>query len=99
HHVRLRRDVADGVQVYQVPLPAAVAVKEGLNLPRYPSMPGRLKARKAALRTVTVQPTWGGLRKVRLRQPRDDRAATILLGEGAAAAPAVVDVLHELGVS
>lgn len=96
--VRLRRDVADGVEVYRLPLPAAVAVKEGLNLPRYPSMPGRLKARKAQLQVVPVRPAPGGLRKVRLRQPREDRAAAIRLGEGAAAAPAVVDVLVELGV-
>lgn len=96
--VRLRRDVADGVEVYRLPLPAAVAVKEGLNLPRYPSMPGRLRARKAELRTIAVQPSAGGLRKVRLRQPRDDRAAAVVLGHGAAAAPAVVDVLHELGL-
>src|SRR5690606_33354188 len=45
--VRLRREIADGSEVYQLSLPAAVAVKEGLNLPRYPSLPGRLKAKKA----------------------------------------------------
>jgi electron transfer flavoprotein beta subunit len=96
--LRLRREVADGVEVYRLPMPVAVAVKEGLNLPRYPTMPGRLRARKAQLQTIAVQPSAGGLRKVRLRQPRDDRAAAVLLGHGAAAAPAVVDVLEELGV-
>lgn len=96
--LRLRREVADGVEVYRVPMPTAVAVKEGLNLPRYPTMPGRLRARKAQLETIAVQPAAGSLRKVRLRQPRDDRAAAVVLGHGAAAAPAVVDVLEELGV-
>jgi len=96
--LRLRREVADGVEVYRLPMPVAVAVKEGLNLPRYPTMPGRLRARKAQLQTIAVQPSAGGLRKVRLRQPRDDRAAAVVLGHGAAAAPAVVDVLEELGV-
>lgn len=96
--VRLRREVPDGFEVYDVPLPAAVAVKEGLNLPRYPSMPGRLKAKKTQLRTIAVDPPAGGLRKVRLRQPRDDRAAAVVLGQGAAAAPAIVDMLEELGV-
>lgn len=95
--LRLRRDVATGVEVYEVPLPTAAAVKEGLNLPRYPTMPGRLKARKAQLRTIPFEPPAGGLRKLRLRQPRDDREAAIVLGHGAAAAPAVVDVLEELG--
>ncbi|MQA60220.1 MAG: electron transfer flavoprotein beta subunit/FixA family protein [Actinophytocola sp.] len=95
--LRLRRDVATGVEVYEVPLPTAAAVKEGLNLPRYPTMPGRLKARKAQLLTIPFEPAAGGLRKVRLRQPHDDREAAIVLGHGAAAAPAVVDVLEELG--
>lgn len=96
--VRLRRDVSDGVEVYRLPLPAAAAVKEGLNLPRYPNLPGRLRAKKAPLRTVEFEPPRGGLRKVRLRQPADDRAAAVQLGTGAAAAPAMVDLLEELGV-
>ncbi|PRX51471.1 electron transfer flavoprotein beta subunit [Prauserella shujinwangii] len=96
--LRMRREAGDGVEVYRVPLPAAAAVREGLNLPRYPSLPGRLRARKAELRTVAVEPEPGGLRTVRLRQPADDRAAVVVLGHGAAAAPAVVDVLDELGV-
>ena len=94
----LRREVADGVEVYRLPLPAAAAVKEGLNLPRYPSMPGRLKAKKARIDVVPYTPEPGGLRKVRLRQPNDDREEAIVLGHGADAAPAVVDVLTQIGV-
>ena len=30
-------------------LPAVVSVKEGINLPRYPSLPGRMRAKKAAI--------------------------------------------------
>ncbi|WP_199431974.1 electron transfer flavoprotein subunit beta/FixA family protein [Qaidamihabitans albus] len=96
--LRLRREVPDGAELYELPLPAAAAVREGLNLPRYPNLPGRLRARKASLRTIAFEPPVGGLRKLRLRQPADDRAETVLLGQGAAAAPAVVDVLEELGV-
>ncbi|MFO7192753.1 MULTISPECIES: electron transfer flavoprotein subunit beta/FixA family protein [Thermocrispum] len=96
--VRLRREIADGSEVYQLSLPAAVAVKEGLNLPRYPSLPGRLKAKKAKLDTISWQPPPGGLRKIRLRQPEEKRADSVLLGHGPEAAPAVVDVLEELGV-
>ena len=35
-----------GWEIYELPLPAVVGVKEGINLPRYPSVPGRLRARK-----------------------------------------------------
>lgn len=96
--VRLQREAAEGVESYQVPLPVAAAVKEGLNLPRYPTMPGRLRARKARLQSVAADPAPGGLRKIRLRQPAEKDTETVLLGHGAAAAPAVADMLAKLGV-
>ncbi|HWF23935.1 MAG TPA: electron transfer flavoprotein subunit beta/FixA family protein, partial [Solirubrobacteraceae bacterium] len=40
--IRCEQEVAGGRDVYVVPMPAVVTVKEGLNLPRYPSVPGRL---------------------------------------------------------
>src|SRR5436305_10180481 len=43
---RCEQEVAGGRDVYVVPLPAVVTVKEGLNLPRYPSVPGRLRANR-----------------------------------------------------
>ncbi|MFC6871747.1 hypothetical protein [Haloechinothrix salitolerans] len=61
-------------------------------------MPGRLKAKKARIDVVPYTPEPGGLRKVRLRQPSDDREEAIVLGHGADAAPAVVDVLERIGV-
>ncbi|PXY22967.1 electron transfer flavoprotein subunit alpha [Prauserella muralis] len=96
--VRLRREVADGDERYVLPLPAAAGVREGLNLPRYPNLPGRLRAKKAAVHTIVARPEPGGLRTVRLRQPADEATGPVWLGRGAAAAPAVVDVLDELGV-
>ncbi|MDN5915800.1 MAG: electron transfer flavoprotein beta subunit/FixA family protein [Pseudonocardia sp.] len=94
----LRRHTATGAELYDVPLPAAVAVKEGINVPRYPTIKGRMRARKATLRTFGWQPAPGGLRTVALRRPREDRPETVLLGTGAGAAPAVVDMLTGLGV-
>lgn len=96
--VTLRRDSGDDTEIYDAPLPAAIAVAEGLNLPRYPTIKGRLRAKKAPIRLVTVPPEPGGLRTVRLRRPPDVGGRTLVLGYGAAAAPAVVDVLAELGV-
>jgi electron transfer flavoprotein beta subunit len=96
--VRLRCEVGDGVEVYDAPLPAVVAVAEGINLPRYPTIRGRLRAKRAPIPVVDAALPTGGLRTVRLRQRPEAGAATVLLGHGAAAAPAVVDVLEELGV-
>lgn len=95
---RFRRPVDDGVEVYQVPLPSAVAVKEGLNLPRYPSIKGRLRAKKTPLRTIRPELPAGGLRKTRLRPPPETQRQTEVLGHGAEAAGPVVDVLTKLGV-
>ena len=94
----LRRDTATGSELYDVPLPAAVAVKEGINLPRYPTITGRMRARKATLRTFPGQRVRSGLATVALRTPREDRPETVLLGTGAAAAPAVVEVLAGMGM-
>lgn len=96
--IRVRRQVADGFELYELPLPAAVAVKEGLNLPRYPAIKGRMRARKASVRQITPEATAGGLRKVRLRQPREQKTETVVLGHGPEAATAVVDLFEELGV-
>lgn len=96
--MRVRRQVADGFELYELPLPAAVAVKEGLNLPRYPAIKGRMRARKASVRAIPPEAEAGGLRKVRLRQPREQRTETVLLGHGPEAATAVVDLFEELGI-
>ena len=94
----LRRDVAGEVEVCRVPMPAVVAVKEGLNLPRYPSMPGRLRARKAPVWSIGAEPARGGLATAGLRQPEENDEETVVLGHGADAAPAVVNVFERLGV-
>ena len=43
-----------GWETYDLPLPAVLGVKEGLNLPRYPSVPGRLRARKKEVERVSL---------------------------------------------
>lgn len=94
----LRRETPDGVEVYESPLPAAVAVKEGINLPRYPTLKGRLRAKKAEVRAIEPETVAGGLRKVRFRPPPEAERETVVLGHGGDAAGPVVDVLTDLGV-
>ncbi len=43
-----------GWETYDLPLPAVLGVKEGLNLPRYPSVPGRLRAKKKDVERVPL---------------------------------------------
>jgi electron transfer flavoprotein beta subunit len=96
--VTLRCEAPEGVEVHEAPLPAVAAVLEGLNLPRYPTIKGRLRAKKATVRVIDPALATGGLRTLRLRHRPEARAQTVVLGRGAAAAPAVVDVLADLGM-
>jgi electron transfer flavoprotein beta subunit len=43
-----------GWETFDLPLPAVLGVKEGLNLPRYPSVPGRLRAKKKEIERVPL---------------------------------------------
>jgi electron transfer flavoprotein beta subunit len=53
--VLARREApAGGWETYELPLPAVLGVKEGLNLPRYPSVPGRLRAKKKEVERVPL---------------------------------------------
>ncbi|MGH3105492.1 MAG: electron transfer flavoprotein subunit beta/FixA family protein [Gaiellaceae bacterium] len=96
--VEAAREAGGGWDVFELPLPAVVSVKEGINLPRYPSLKGRLGAKKAAIETIRVAPGPYGLDKLRLVVPQEERRQVEVLGEGAAAAPRVVEVLRELGL-
>jgi electron transfer flavoprotein beta subunit len=94
-----RREAAGGGwESFEVPLPAVVAVKEGINLPRYPSVPGRLRARKKEIETSTPEWRSGGLEKIVLRLPQTETTSAEVLGHGPDAAPAVVDLLARIGV-
>jgi len=89
-------------ETFTLPLPCVVTVKEGINLPRYPSLPGRLRAKRAAINRIPVEAAGpvpaGDVRMTRLRVPDAPRKQATVLGQGPAAVPALVAVLAELGV-
>lgn len=97
-HVRCEQEVQDGRDVYEVAMPAVVTVKEGLNLPRYPSVPGRLRAKRKPVDTSTPVRQESRLEMVRLHLPPGSGKQVEVLGRGPDAAPAVVGVLRELGL-
>jgi electron transfer flavoprotein beta subunit len=96
--IRCEQDAAGGRAVYVLPLPAVVTVLEGLNLPRYPSVPGRLRAQRKPLETRTPERPAARLEKLRLEVPEGAGKQAEVLGEGTAAAPRVVEVLRDAGV-
>jgi len=95
---RIRRESDAGVEIYMLPLPAAVGVKEGINLPRYPTMKGRLASKKVEITRSVSNAKIGGLKLNKLRRPPERASNTKILGTGPDAAPAVVDLFEELGL-
>ncbi len=89
----------DGVETYAVPLPAVVTVLEGGVEPRYPTISGRMKAKKVKIEMVAPQREPAGSGRVRLLLPPAQPSAVEVLGEGPDAAKAVVDLLEKLGVA
>jgi electron transfer flavoprotein beta subunit len=96
--VRCEQEVEGGRDVYVVPLPAVLTVKEGLNLPRYPSVPGRMRARSKPVAVTTPARPDPRLELVRLVVPAGQGRRAEVLGTGPSAAPAVVEVLRKAGV-
>ena len=97
--VRCERDAGGARDVYVVPLPAVLSVLEGLNLPRYPSVPGRLRAKSKPLAVVELSRPEQKLEKLRLVVPEGQGKQAEILGNGPGAAPAVVEVMQKLGVA
>jgi len=96
---RCEQEVAGGRDVYVVPLPAVVTVLEGINLPRYPSVPAKLRARQKPVETRTPERPQARLERLRLVVPEGQGKQAEVLGRGPDAAPAVVEVMRELGVA
>jgi electron transfer flavoprotein beta subunit len=92
------REASGGRETYAVALPAVITVKEGINLPRYASVPGRLRAKKKPVETLTPVMHPGGLEKVRLKLPKQAEHQVEILGKGPEAAARAVELFQRLGL-
>jgi electron transfer flavoprotein beta subunit len=95
---RCEQEVPGGRDVYELPLPAMVSVLEGINLPRYPSVPAKLRARSKPVDTSTPERPEPRLEKLRLVVPPGQGKQAEVLGQGPEAAPKVVEMMREIGV-
>jgi electron transfer flavoprotein beta subunit len=84
-------DVDEGSESYEMALPAVVTTQQGLNEPRYPTLPNIMKARKKELRRETLE-AYGVRAKLkvlnaevqvrgRLKKMLDGKDATAAAGE------------------
>lgn len=92
----VRRQTEAGWESGDIPLPAVITVKEGINLPRYPSLPGRLKAKKKEIERR--KPEWrdGGLTKVKLRLPVQAQHTVEMLGKDGDVGAELVQLFQRL---
>jgi electron transfer flavoprotein beta subunit len=88
----------EGHETYDVPLPVVVTVLEGGVEPKYPSVPGRMKAKRVVIEQREAASEPAGPSRVRLRLPEPPPSQVQILGTGPEAAAAVVDLLETLGV-
>ena len=98
-HLHLRADGPDGQESYRVPVPAVVTVMEGGVEPRYPTITGRMKAKKVAVENRALSRDPAGSGRVKLTLPPPTPSSAEVLGEGPETAKVVVDLLQKLGVT
>ena len=91
-------DGPEGEETYTVPLPAVASVLEGGVEPRYPTLKGRMGAKKIEIETRSITRDPQGANRVKLVLPPPEPSTVEVLGEGPEAASAVVDLLERLAV-
>lgn len=88
-----------GQETFRLPLPAVVTVLEGGVEPRYPTVSGRMKAKKVAIEQRPATGVPAGPKRVRLTVPPPVPSQVQVLGEGPETAGAVCDLFESLGVA
>ncbi len=87
-------------EILQLKLPAVVAANKGLNMPRYASLPGIMKAKKKTIKELTLDATGATAADVRVRfksyqMPAEKPPVKILAGDLAVQAQTLAQLLRE----
>ena len=106
--IRVRRRLDDGVETLEAPLPALITVTKEINQPRLPTLKGKLRAKRAEIKTLTASdlggdPSLYGLegsptRVVKVFHPEPPRGGEIIQGEPDELAERILRKLEEVGV-
>ncbi len=93
-----RREASGGWELFRMALPAVITVKEGINVPRHPSLRGIMTAKKKEIERIKPAKPEQKMVKQGLKKPQEKSGEVQILGHGPEAVPAVVAKLKELGV-
>lgn len=94
-HVEHDADV--GSETLTLPLPAVISTQQGLNEPRYPTLPNIMKAKRKELRSEPADAPAARVRTVGRTLEQRDRLGRVLEGDAAEAANEVARFLREAG--
>ena len=92
----VKRDCDDGIENYELDLPAVLSVRDGMNLPRFPSLRGTVMAKKKPVQIIEVEPDETGTTFLKFERPPEQGKQAVILGRGPEAAANVVQVLKKL---
>jgi electron transfer flavoprotein beta subunit len=98
-NIVVERDAEGGArEVVQMKAPAVVAANKGLNMPRYASLPGIMKAKKKVIKEIDGAPLLAGannkLKIVSLELPAEKPPVKLLTGDASAQVSALVNALR-----
>jgi len=92
----VKRDSDEGTENYELVLAAVLSVKDGMNVPRFPSLRGTLMAKKKPIQFIEVEPDDTGTSFQNFEHVPEQRKQAVILGRGPEAAASVVQVLRRL---
>jgi len=99
--VKVEREVEGGTKhVIEMPLPALLALNKGVNNPRYPSLPGIMKAKKKEIKTYNLNDLGlagetATVKESGYKLPPERSAGKKIAGDAAAQAKELVRLLRE----
>ena len=94
--VLVERDVEGGAkEISEVALPAVLGANKGLNVPRYASLPGIMKAKKKVLKEIEWSPQEPKTKLVRFSLPPEKPPVKMLAGESSQQASQLVQLLRD----
>lgn len=99
--LKLNRELEGGLnEVVEIAVPAVLSIQSGINDPRYPTLPGIMKAKKKNLEARTAaalgSATDSKTEFVRMFIPVSEHKAEIITGDAGTAAAALVDKLKNV---
>lgn len=99
-NVMIERDIEGGAkEVVQLKLPAVIAANKGLNMPRYASLPGIMKAKKKTLKELEIGAlglsAQGKVKVLSMELPSEKSAVKMLAGDSSAQINELIHLLRD----